>query len=226
MRRAYTSFDCDPADSIALARDWSESEGKITVIGRSTSDIAATPWLERTGLPLGTTSHRHSRFTARARTGYVVAWFLTMDELLQLERHGDLHGVVLVGARASHAPWIQAHGAEHLGGDPVAPIEEACEQVKTVIKKLSLMAVLNQGLIDSRERSMVVEALTYMRDHEYLFRPNQLTLEAIRNQWHGTSPMELAKIGRALNEGKRLKYESRLGQRKLAEWVSGDAPES
>ena len=71
---------------------------------------------------------------------------------------------------------------------------------------ISLLPVLSQGLVDSRERSMAVQALTYMRDHGHALVPEQLAVEAIRNEWPGTSPLELADLAKQLNAGRRLRY--------------------
>lgn len=53
------------------------------------------------------------------------------------------------------------HGSR--GGEPVPAIPEAIDAIKAMVEGISLLPVINQGLIDSRERSMAVPALTYMR---------------------------------------------------------------
>ncbi len=85
-----------------------------------------------------------------------------------------------------------------------------------------MVAVLNQGLIDSRERSAAVHALTYLRDHGHRLDPDQLATEALRREWPRQSPLELARIARDLNAGKKLRFQQRLRPEVLAEWVKDE----
>jgi hypothetical protein len=220
MRRAYISPHVDLRDSFRLARTWAGNDSAITIIGPSTSAIEASPWLEQTGWPIGTTGNRHSRYTAQARTGVVIAWCLRLDEILDLERRSELSGIAAVRGSKGHAPWITAHHVELLGGEPVSPVLEASAPIKAMVEGISLLPVLNQGLIDSRERSMAVQALAYMRDHGHPLVPNQLAVEAIRHGWPGTSPLELADLARQLNAGKHLRYGQRLNPAALAQWAA------
>lgn len=220
MRRAYISPHVDLRESFRLAKAWAGSESKVTIVGPSTSAIEASPWLEQTGLPIGMTSNRHSRYTAHARTGTIIAWCLNLHEILDLERRSELGGLVAVRAHYNHAPWITAHDAELLGGEPVPRVPEASAGIKAMVDGISLLPVTNQGLVDSRERSMAVQALTYMRDHGHTLIPDQLAVEAIRHGWPGTSSLELADLAKQLNAGKRLRYEQRLNTSVLAEWAS------
>lgn len=220
MRRAYISPHVDLRKSFHLAKAWAGSESRVTIVGPSTSAVEASPWLAQTGLPIGTTSNRHSRYTARARTGIAIAWCLHLDEILDLEQRSAIDGLVAVRGHNDHAPWITAHGAEFLGGEPVLSVPEASAAIKAMVDGISLPAVLNQGLIDSRERSMAVQALTYMRDHGHTLVPEQLAVEAIRHGWPGTSPLKLADLAKQLNAGKRLRYGQRLNTSVLKEWAS------
>lgn len=220
MRRAYISPHVELRESFRLAKAWAGPESRITVVGPSTSAIEASPWLTQTGLPIGTTSNRHIRYTARPRTGIVIAWCLHLDEILDLERRSALDGLAAVRGHNNHAPWITAHEAELLGGEPVPSVAEASAAIKAMVDGISLLPVLNQGLIDSRERSMAVQALTYMRDHGHTLVPDQLVVEAIRYGWPGASPLELADLAKQLNAGKRLRYEPRLNTSVLVEWAS------
>jgi hypothetical protein len=220
MRRAYTSPHVDLRESFRLAKAWAGSESNITIVGPSTSAIEASPWLAQTGLPIGTTSNRHSRYTAQARTGIVIAWCLHVDEILDLERRSELSGLAAVRGHTNHAPWITAHDAEFLGGEPVPRVPEASAGIRAMVDGISLLPVLNQGLIDSRERSMAVQALTYMRDHGHALIPDQLAVEAIRHRWPGTSPLELADLAKQLNAGKRLRYGQPLSTSVLTKWAS------
>jgi hypothetical protein len=220
MRRAYVSPHVDLQASYRLAQAWAGDKSKITIVGPSTSALEASPWLAQAGPPLGTTSNRHSRYTAQARTGILIAWCLNLDDILNIERRSELSGVVLVRGHENHSPWITAHDVEFLGGEPVPRVPEASPAIKAMVDGISLLPVLNQGLIDSRERSVAVQALTYMRSHGHALVPNQLTVEAIRQGWPGTSPLELADLAKQINAGKRLRYSERLNTSVLAEWAS------
>jgi hypothetical protein len=150
----------------------------------------------------------------------VIAWCLNLDEILDLERHSELNGLVAVRGHKNHAPWITAHDAELLGGEPVPHVPEATAAIKAMVHGISLLPVLNQGLIDSRERSMAVQALTYMRLRGHKLIPDQLVVEAIRRAWPGTSPLALADLAGQLNAGKRLRFEERINRATLAEWAA------
>lgn len=49
--------------------------------------------------------------------------------------------------------------------------------------------------------------------------PTQLPVEAIRNEWPGTSSLELAELAKQLNAGKGLRYQERLSTRVHEEWA-------
>lgn len=153
------------------------------------------------------------------RAGTVIAWCLHLDEILELEEEASLDGLVLVRGYKTHAPWITSHDAEFLGGEPVALVPEASAAIKAMVDGISMSAVLNQGLIDSRERSTAVQALTFMRDHGHRIVPEQIAVEAIRQEWPGTSPIEFADLAKQLNAGKRLRYQKRLNPAAMAEWL-------
>lgn len=220
MRRAYISSRVELRESFRLARTWVGRESTTTIIGPSTSVIEASPWLDQSGLPIGTTGNRHSRYIARARTGVVIAWCLNLDEILGLEEHSALSGIAVVRGYEDHAPWLTAHDVEFLGGELIPAMAEASAAIKAMVEGISLLPVLNQGLVGSRERSMAVQALTYMRDHGHALVPNQLAVEAIRQGWPGTSPLELADLVKQLNAGKSLRYGQRLNPAVLAQWAS------
>lgn len=175
-------------------------------------------------MPIGTVGNRRSRFNAPPR-GVVIAWCLHLDELLDLEDQNDIDGVVLVRAGNRDAPWITAHQVDHLGGESVPAVDEASPTIKATVEGLSMAAVLNQGLIDSRERSAAVQALTYLREHGHKLDHDQLTTEALRREWPRQPPLKLAKIARDLNAGKRLKFQQRLRPEILVAWANVSAPE-
>ena len=57
---------------------------------------------------------------------------------------------------------------------------------KRTVPGLSDMAVLNQGLIDRRERWAAVQALTFLRGRGVKLEPDGLMVEALRNGWGST----------------------------------------
>lgn len=219
MRRAYLEAHCPLSESFKLARRWAGP--RVTVIASSTSAIEASGWLPRVGLPLGVTSHRRSRYTARP-VGTVIAWCLDLEEILDIESGPEVGGVVSVRAFDQHRPWVTAHQVEHLGGHELEATSEAGAAVKATVEGITMLPVVNQGLIDSRERSAAVQALTYLRQRGHTLDPSQLVVEAIRNEWPGRSPLELARIAKDLNAGKRLRYQPRLSVERLAQWAALD----
>jgi hypothetical protein len=93
MRRSYIEAHCPLRGAFALARRWAGGE-HTTLLAPSTSAVEAAPWLERTGIPIGTVGNRHSRFTAQPY-GVVIGWCLNLEELLDTERRYDLGGIIL-----------------------------------------------------------------------------------------------------------------------------------
>lgn len=220
MRRSYIDSHCTLSAAFTFARRWADG-ALLSVLAPSTSAVEDSPWLEGSGIPIGTVGNRRSRFSARAR-GIVIAWCLDLGELLDLENTVGIDGTILVAAGKEHAPWITARHAVHIGGEPVPAVDEAPPAIKATVEGLSRNAVLNQGLIDSRERSAAIQALTYLRNHGHRLDPAQLTTEALRREWPRQSPLELAQIARDLNAGKRLRFQHRLTSDALARWAQGD----
>lgn len=218
MRRAYISPHIDLPESFQLARQWAGDN--VTIIGSGTSLIEALPSLEKSGLPIGTTSNKRSRFTAKARSGTVIAWLLNLGEILDIERNSGLDGLVAVRGYGQHAPWITVHEPELLGGEPVPRISEASAPIKAMVAGISMVAIVNQGLIDSRDRSTAIHALTYFRDHGHPLISEQLIVEAIRQGWPGASPLEMADLAKQLNEGRRLRHDKGLNPSVLVEWAA------
>ncbi len=216
MRRAYIESHVSLAEAYGLAKRWA---GTIdSVIAPSTRAIEASPWLEREGVRLGVVGNRHTRFTGRPY-GLMVAWCLDMDEIFELERRNRLTGVVAVRAGGGLRPWVTAHNAEHLGGESLKPVPEASPAIKAMVEGITSLAVTNQGLIDKRERSAAIQALTYLRAHGHELNPSQLIVEAIRNEWPGEAPVELGRLARDVNAGKRLRYLDRIRPERLAQWA-------
>lgn len=218
MRRAYVEAHVPLRKAFVAARRWADGE-VATLIAPSTSAVAAQPWLESSGVAIGTTSNRHSRFSARPH-GAVIGWCLNLDEVLEIESRSSVSSIVAVQAHASHAPWITAHNVGRLGGSDIAHVPEATKAIKAMVEGISLLPVLNQGLTDSRERFMAVQALTFMRAHGHELDPKQLIVEALRQGWPGVSPLEFAGLARDLNRGKRLRFQNRLDIRALQRWSS------
>jgi hypothetical protein len=217
MRRAYIEVHCPLAESFTLARRWAGS-APTTLIAPSTSAVEAQPWLERAGIPIGTVGNRHSRFAARPR-GTVIAWCLHLDEILDIEHDRDVDAIMLARAFDQHAPWVTAHDAEHIGGEVVPAVPEASAAIKAMVEGISLLSVLNQGLSDSRERSMAVQALTYFHRHGHRLDGAQLITEALRNEWPRQSPLELARLAKEITAGKQLRYQQRLVPEVVAGWA-------
>jgi len=218
MRRAYIEAHVPLNEALAAARKWADGEA-LTLIAPSTRAVEAQPWLESAGVAIGTTSNRHSRFSARPH-GAVIGWCLNLEEVLEIESRSSVTGIVAVQVHASHAPWITAHDVERLAGSDIARVAEASKAIKAMVEGISLLPVLNQGLTDSRERSMAVQALIFMRARGHELDPKQLIVEAIRRGWPGASPLELADVARDLNRGKRLRFQNRLDIRALESWSS------
>ena len=83
-----------------------------------------------------------------------------------------------------------------------------------------MLPVLNQGLIDSRERSAAVQALTYFNQRGLDPGADQLITEALRNGWPGDSPIELARLAREIKAGKRLRHQQRLRPEVVEQWAN------
>jgi hypothetical protein len=219
MRRAYIDPYSGLEESFKLARAWAGPE-LGSLMAPSTGAVDASPWLQKTGVPIGTVGGRRSKYTARPQ-GIVIAWCLHLDEVLEIEHWHDIDGMVLVRAFDSLSPWITAHGAEHLGGHVIDAVPEASPAIKAAVEGITWEATRNQGLVDSRERSDAVQALTYLRNQGHRLMPEQLTTEAIRNGWGGKGPLELAEIAKQLNAGKQLRYQKgRVSPQRLADWAN------
>jgi hypothetical protein len=125
----------------------------------------------------------------------------------------------MVPGASGHAPWVTAFSAECLGGNAIEPTPEASAPVKAAVEGLSDLAVCNQGLVDSRERSAVEQTLSFLRARGISLEPDGLMVEALRNDWGGTGPEDLRQIGVDLNRGKQLRFQKRISQERLEEWA-------
>ena len=217
MRRAYIESHMSLADAYGEAKRWAGTVD--SVIAPSTSAIEASPWLERAGVRLGVVGNRHTRFTGRPH-GLMVAWCLDLDEILELEHRNRLAGVVSVRASSGLRPWGTAHNAVPLGGERLETVPAASPAIQAMVEGITSLAVTNQGLIDRRERSAAVQALTYLRARGHELNPRQLIVEAIRNDWPGEAPVELARLARDISAGKQLRYQDRIRPERLAQWAS------
>lgn len=216
MYRAYIGSQVPLEDAYRAAARWARTVD--CVIAPSTAAIEQSPWLEQAGVPLGVSSNRHTRFTARPH-GFVVAWCLNLEEILEVEHRSKPSGVVAVQTPPSLRPWVTAHNVERVAGDVLDPVEASTPATKALVSGLTRMAVINQGLIDKRERSEAIEALTYFHRHGHRLDPRQLETEAIRNGWPGQAPIELARIAESINAGKKLRFQQRLSLETLAQWT-------
>ncbi|MBE1515183.1 hypothetical protein [Nesterenkonia halotolerans] len=218
MQRSYVEAHMPLRAAFIAACKWARGK-EVSLISPSTSVVEAQPWLESSGVAIGTTSNRHSRFSARPR-GVVIGWCLNLGEVLEIESKKSVSSIVVVQAHTGHAPWVTAHDVERLGGSEIVPVPEASKAVKAMVAGITSLAVLNQGLIDNRERSMAIQALTFMRDRGHALDPEQLVAEAIQQDWAGTSPLEFADLARDVNRGKRLRFQNRLNAQALESWAS------
>lgn len=220
MRRSYVESHVGLPESFRLAMKWAGTGAPVTVLAPSTRAVEESPSLAKSGLPIGTTGNRHSRYTARPRSGTVIGWCLNLEEILELEQDAELDALVIVQCHNAHAPWITAHNAELLGGERITPVPEGSPAIKAMVEGISGIAVVNQGLVDSRERSAAAQALTFLRDRGHKLIPEQLVVEAIRRGWAGRSPLDLADLAKQLNAGKSLRFQQRINPKMLDEWSS------
>lgn len=116
----------------------------------------------------------------RRSPGHVIAWCLHTEEILTLERRAEPDGLVVVCTHDDRRAWVTANQAPCHGGEPVQPVPEARSAIKAIVAGTSLGTMLTQEFIDPRERSMVIQALTYMRVRGHSLVPAQLTVEAIQ----------------------------------------------
>ncbi|SKQ48068.1 Uncharacterised protein [Mycobacteroides abscessus subsp. abscessus] len=225
MRRAYVEASVPFEAAFATALDWAGKDAAIRV--GDTATVNENRWLEELGLPITSGSGR-TRFRGSPQ-GTQIAVFLNLGEVLDLERSTRVEGIVVVPASGKHewlpmvcghAPWTTAFDAECLGGNEIASISPASAPIKAAIDGLTGLAVLNQGLIDSRERSEVVQTLTHFRLHGIELDPDALMVEALRSRWGGRGAEDLREIAIELNKGKNLRFEKRISAQALQKWAT------
>lgn len=224
MRRAYVESHEPFPNALHLALKWA---GDSATIHAPDTRSVEENHLDQLGIPV-TSSSPKSRFHGPPH-GTVVGTFLNLAEVLEVERGRDVDGLVVVQAHgpsrfpgvAHHGPWVTAFGAEHLGGHEIAPTPAAPPALRAAIRGLTGIAVHNQGLVDNRERSEVIHALTFLRDRGFDLDPDALMVEALRNDWGGKGAEELRQIALDLNKGKQLRFDSRrLRPERLEEWAA------
>lgn len=222
-RRAYVDSHVPFERALQLALDWA---GETATLHVPNTFSVEENGLEDLGVPI-TCASRKSRFYGRP-SGTVIGAFLNLGEVLEVERHGvdgivvmQAHGPVRYAASVpSHATWITAFGVRPLTEHEIAPTPEASAPLKAAVEGLHGLAIRNQGLIDNRERSEVVQALTYLRDHGVKLQPDALLVEALRNGWGGQGPEQIHEIAVDLNKGKNLRFDKRIRPARLAEWAN------
>jgi hypothetical protein len=223
-RRAYVEGHLRFSDGVEKALRWAGDAASIHV--GDTQTVTHNPWLGDLGVTI-TCASRRSRFYGLPRGVVVCAW-LNLSEVLEVERDGGVDGIAVVPAHgrltrvpsgSGHAPWITAFDAQCLGGNEIERIPEASAPLKATVEGLSDMAVLNQGLIDRRERSAAVQALAYLRAHGVPLDPDGLMVEALRNSWGSTGPEDLRQIAIDLNKSKKLQFTTRTRPERLEEWA-------
>lgn len=224
MRRAYVEAQAPLRRAVESALHWAAENATIHV--PSSSAVQENKWIEGLGIPI-TSSSAKSRWHGSPR-GIVIGFCLNPSEVLEAERNAGVEGIVVVQAHGpvkyvesalSHAPWITAFDVEHLDGEEIGRILEASPPLKVAVDGLSGIAVVNQGLLDNRERWGVVQTFTYFRDHGVTLEPDGLMVEALRNGWGGTGPEDLRKIAVDLNAGKSLRFEKRINMERLQQWL-------
>lgn len=137
-----------------------------------------------------------------------------------IERGRDVNAIVLVRAfEQQHAPWITAHLADHLGGEVIPHVPEAFAAIKAMVEGTSLLPIINQGLVDSREHLMAAHALTYFHQRGHRLYEPQLTTEALCDGWTRRAPLELARLAKEIEAGNRLRFRKRLVPEALAVWA-------
>jgi hypothetical protein len=222
-RRAYVDSHVPFEEALRAALAW--AGGAATLHVPDTRSVEENN-LEDLGIPITCVSPK-SRFYGRPQ-GTVVGPFLNLGEVLEVERQ-DVDGIVVVQAHGpvryatsvpSHAPWITAFEVEPLTKQTIAPTPEASAPLKSAVKGLCGIAIRNQGLIDRRERSEVVQTLTYLRDHGVSLEPDGLLVEAMRNDWGGQGPEQLHAIAVDLAKGKNLRFDKRIRPERLDEWAN------
>ncbi|MFH5208084.1 hypothetical protein [Antrihabitans spumae] len=223
MRRSYVEAHVPLPEAVGLALRW--AGGAATVHVPSTGAVEDNKWIKKLGVPI-TSSSSKSGFHGPPR-GVVVGFCLDLSETLKVERSA-VDGVVVVRAQGpvrfaegvpSHAPWVTAFDVECLGGEEIGRVAEVSASLKAAMRGLSYGAIKNQGLVDPRERSMVVQTLTYLRDHGVVLEPDGLMVEALRNGWGGVGPEALRALAVQLAGGKALRFEKRVTPERLDEWL-------
>lgn len=225
-RRAYVDSHVPFEEALQAALLWAGETATLHV--PDTRSVEEND-LEDLGIPMTCVSPK-SRFYAPPE-GTVIGAFLNLGEVLAVERRADVEGLVVMQAHGpvkyapsvpSHAPWITAFDAEPLTEHHVPPTPEASAPLKAAVKGLWGLAIRNQGLIDKRERSEAVQALTYLRDHGVKLEPDGLLVEALRNEWGGQGPEQLHAIAVDLAKGKNLKFDKRLRPDRLEDWANAE----
>jgi hypothetical protein len=217
MRRAYISSDEPFERALGRALRWAGETA--TIHAPDTASIEECD-LDNFGVPV-TCASRKSRFHGRPH-GTVVGAFLNLDEVLEVERNGSVRSpLTATETGPHHSAWITAFAAEHLGGEPLAAVPQAPAPLRAAIRDLTGIAVRNQGLLDKRERSEAVYAMTYLRGVGVPLNPDSLMVEALHNEWGGSGPGDLRQIAIDLNKGKRPQYDKRrLSAERLQRWAA------
>lgn len=228
MRRAYVESHLPFPEALRLAFHWAGESA--TIHAPDTASIDEND-LESLGVPV-TCASRRSRLYDAAH-GTVIGTFLNLSEVLEVERSTRVDGLVVLPAHGPfrfpmttghHGPWITAFGAEHLGGQEIPATAPAPASLRAAVSDLTGMAVSNQGLLDKRERSEAIHALTFLRGRGVALDPDALMVEALRNGWGRTGPEVLRQIAIDLNDGKRLQFDRRrLSPARLQQWADADS---
>jgi len=225
MRRAYVETHVDLPEAVALALKWAGATATISV--PNTACVDANPWLRELGLPITSPSAK-SKHHAPA-SGTVIAFDLGMPGVLEVDRLPSVDGMVAIRAHGpdryapgvlDYRPWITAYDVEHLGGEVIAPLDAPSPQVRAAIEGMTSIAIRNQGLIDRRDRSTVIEGLMFLQRNNIQLDPDVVMVEALRNHWGGDGAEKVRQTVIDLNQGKKLSYTGgRLRPAFMDEWL-------
>lgn len=225
MDRAYVQERTPLADAVSLAVDWAGGDDVVVQVPNSRC-LLENPWLEKAFRDNIVCASRKSKYYGKPSGGVVIALDLPVDEILGIERVAGIDAIVAVRAHGpvanvqvpDHSPWVTAFDVEHLGGDVITAVPDASAAIQAAVRGLTKPQHSDDSL-DTRERHAAVQALTYFRSHGIALEPDPLVVEALRNGWLESS-LELRQIAIDLNDGKNLKFQSRLQSEVLRAWAS------
>lgn len=81
--------------------------------------------------------------------------------------------------------------------------------------------MINQGLLDRRERDGVIEALQFLRRHRVPLDPDAVMVEALQNRWGSDRPEVLRELTLQISEGASLsiRHRGRMREEGCEGWL-------